>query len=690
MSTIVFLILFPLIAALILLFTKSDSARRPIVIVSAILIGLFSIVLVAENYGNGLTQFWPIGQSVEILGLGFGDARMTWLEVSAGKASEIVGYLMMAIEIAIAVVIIFLGIKYKKYFASLLALIQAPIMVWFELTTAHHIDVFNNVYIDNFSMVMVLIIGIIGTLICVYAVAYMKDFQHHHAGEKDNRPWFFFLLFLFLSAMFGIVLSNNMMWMYFFWEITTLCSFFLIGYTKTPEAIKNSFRALIINLVGGLAFLIAIVVMGTAFGTIELDQFLQLGLYAQQMVEMYPQYSWLVNLVVALLAFAGITKAAQMPFNSWLLGAMVAPTPTSALLHSSTMVKAGVFLIVKLSPLLGVDGLLDIGPGFMVIMVGGLTFLLASLAAITQSNAKRVLAYSTIANLGLIVACAGIGTPEGVWAAILLIIFHAVTKSLLFLSVGTVEHNIDSRDIEDMDGLLGRLPRLATFMIVGIAAMFLAPFGMLVSKWAALQSFVDSSNVWVILCICFGSAVTLFYWGKWLGKLIAVVPDKENIQNQVHKEEWAVLGGHVGLVVLISLTFPFISDTMVLPYMNQVFEGVSDDIHAALSSDNMIILVIMVAVILILPLMFYGKTKKKVVPIYMAGRNNGDNLTFDGSLGKTHTASLRNWYMDGMFSEKKMNKYGIIATCAIFAITFSYVFAMGAKIIQMILTGGAA
>ena len=290
--------------------------------------------------------------------------------------------------------------------------------MWFELTKGHSIEVQNNMYVDRLSMIMILIIGIIGSLITVYALGYMKDFQHHHADEKDRRPWFFFLLFLFLAAMFGLVTSNNLIWMYFFWEITSLCSFFLIGFTKTKEAIRNSFRALIMNLLGGLGFCLAIIILG--YGWDESIRTLQLSdviLYGESGYGVIPA----LMIPVGLLAFAGITKAAQMPFNSWLLGAMVAPTPTSALLHSSTMVKAGVFLILKLAPCLGWGnaeyGMVNYA-GIMVMAVGGITFLLASFAAISQSNAKRVLAYSTIANLGLIVVCGGIGTTAAVWAGI--------------------------------------------------------------------------------------------------------------------------------------------------------------------------------------------------------------------------------------------------------------------------------
>ncbi len=625
MGIIFFLILFPLITAVALLVLKTDAVRNFIVTISAIVIAAGSIYL-AYQYFNTAGEYFA------------------W-------ANENINYLMMGIEVALAILIIYLGIKYKKYLASILAAIQAPLMVWFELNVGHNIHVENNLYIDKLSIVMVLIIGIIGSIITVYALGYMKDFQHHHHEDPDRRPFFFFLMFLFLSAMFGIVLSNNLIWLYFFWEITTLCSFFLIGYTKTKEAIRNSFRALIMNLTGGLAFVIAIIVLGTFYHTLELSQLLMMGMYGIDVV-----------IPVALLAFAGLTKAAQFPFSSWLLGAMVAPTPTSALLHSSTMVKAGVFLIIKLAPVLGWGSL----AGIMVMFVGGITFLMASFAAISQSNAKKVLAYSTIANLGLIVACGGIGTYGAVWAGILLIIFHAVTKSLLFLCVGTAEHNIGSRDIEDMDGLFGRMPKLATFMIVGISGMFLAPFGMLISKWAAMRAFIDGGTVLMVMLIVFGSAATLFYWTKWLGKMVGIMAKRENIESNVNGYESFVLTALTIMTLLICVVFPLISTSMIIPYLISVFPSIqAGTIILALTSKNIIIMSIMLFVVILLPLLFFGKSNKKIVPIYLAGANMGDDLTFLGSMEKQVPVSLKNWYMEGYFGELKMNVIGVLTTVSI-------------------------
>jgi ech hydrogenase subunit A len=644
LNIIFFLILFPLLAAVLLLLVKSDGARGVVVVAASAAIAAASVFLAVLYFTGGGNKTFSMGEGME-------------------EAAEFIGYAMMAIEIVLAVIIFVLGFRHKKYLASLLTLIQAPLIVWFEMSAGKGVHVATYLYYDQLSVIMALIIGIIGTLICVYSLGYMKDFQHHHHDQPDRRPWFFFLLFLFLAAMYGIVFSNNIMWLYFFWEITTLCSFFLIGFTKTKEAVNNSFRALIMNLLGGVAFVLAIIYMGTngAHPTLELDQLRTLGALTSAAI-----------VPVMLLSFAGITKAAQMPFNSWLLGAMVAPTPTSALLHSSTMVKAGVFLILKLSPLLSGNM-----AGMMVTMVGGVTFLMASFAAISQSNAKRVLAYSTVANLGLIVACAGAGTPGAIWAAVMLIIFHAVTKSLLFLCVGTAEHNIGSRDIEDMDGLFGRMPTLAGLMIVGVSAMFLAPFGMLVSKWAALESVIFSGNPLLPLFIIFGSSATLFYWGKWLGKLVAIVARRDNIERRVNKSEWASLLTLAFLTVCACLTITSVSNNIVAPYIMQVvYQGADQMALSAMlmSKENLVIISCLVAFIVILPILFFGKTKSKILPIYLSGAGKGDNLTYEGAMEKDTAFAHRNWYMDSYFNERRMNIIGVAVTIGVMAIIFILTF----------------
>ena len=625
MNDILFLILFPFVVALLLLVVRNDKARGIIAEVGAAVI-MIAAVWVAWSYLGEPQTF--------------------------EASSEALDLLMFAAEIVLGLVVICLGVKHKKYAASVLGLVQLVMSIAFEFWFKEDIEVENGLYIDDLSIVMVLIIGIIGSLICVYAVGYMRDFQEHHAGEKDSRPWFFFLLYVFLGAMFGIVLSDNMVWMFFFWEVTTLCSFALIGYTKTEEAVNNSFRQLTLNLIGGISFLAALIVLADQEGILSLAGLLALEGDVGQ---------WAL-VAVMLLALAGIVKSAQMPFHTWLLGAMVAPTPTSALLHSSTMVKAGVFMLLKLSPLLGGNV-----AGYMVMCVGSITFLLASMAAISQTNAKRVLAYSTIANLGLIVACAGVGTPEAAWAGVLLTVFHAITKSMLFLCVGTAEHHIGSRDIEDMDALFARMPKLALIMVLGIAAMFLAPFGMLISKWSALVAFVDPGNplsILLITCVAFGSAVTGFYWTKWMGKLIYAARGKENVEKTVRPQEWAVLGALAFLVVLVCLGYPLLSDWMVDPWVEWAF-GAAPQV-SVIDSNATILLIAMLAALILLFVPFFGRGKSEESPVYMAGVNI-DNGSYSGSMGATVSVSLRNWYMQGWFGEDRIGKVGMAVTAVAIA-----------------------
>ena len=330
---------------------------------------------------------------------------------------------------------------------------------------------------------------------------------------------------------------------------------------------------------------------------------------------------------------------------------MVAPTPVSALLHSSTMVKAGVYLVLRLAPVVSGTTV-----GLMVALVGAVTFLVGSLAAITTSDAKKVLAWSTVANLGLIVLCGGIGTAAAVWAGLLLIIFHAVAKCLLFLCVGIVEQKLHSRDIEAMSGLILNMPRVAVIMLIGMAGMFLAPFGMLISKWAVLKAVVDASPALSVF-IVFGSAATLFFWVKWMGKLLEVVRPRHYVEDSSGLGEAIALYGLAAATFLACLFFPLISSVLIEPYVGDVF-GQS----VTMGQGNIIIMTIMMVMVMLFPLSFinYGRGVK-VMDAYLGGANLQSSVRFLGSAAQPQDVAINNYYLRGVLSEAWLARWGVLA-----------------------------
>jgi ech hydrogenase subunit A len=621
MEIMLFLIVFPLLAGILIFVIPFPVFRNGLLRLAVLAIAGVSVYLAVFFFGSKAV-FFPF-------------------------ESELINWTMFVIEFLLAVYIFIIGIRNKKYLVSAFVLLQFGLLAFFEIAFGHSLKVENNLFIDQFSIIMALIIGVIGSLICLYSIGYMKDFHHHHKEMKDQRGFFFMILLVFLSAMFGLVFSNNLLWLFFFWEITTICSFLLIGYTRTKEAVNNAFLALVMNLGGGLAFAIGIVFLYMTTGIVEMDKLL----VSKQAFILLP---------AALFCFAGITKSAQLPFSKWLLGAMVAPTPTSALLHSSTMVKAGVYLVLRMSPILQ-----NTFTGYMVALVGAVTFVAASCMAVSQRNAKRLLAYSTVANLGLIIACAGIGTTQTVWAGVFLIIFHAAAKSLLFLGVGTIEHKIGSRDIEDMDNLIVRMPKLALMMVIGICGMFIAPFGMLISKWAALEAFINLNSIMspiLIILLSFGSAVTVLFWTKWLGKIISVGKEKpsKSVEKTVSRDEWLSEGAHALLTVGICFAFPLISKFFVEPYIN-VIPG-----HPLnMDKGNFTIMLIMVSMITLLPLvlLLWQKSRKyKYSDPYMSSRTTTGETKFNASMGTQMEMTTKNYYLEKYFGEGKLFPIGVIVS----------------------------
>jgi len=618
MNWATFLILFPLVPAILLIFSKKYFLQKWITLISSALIIIASIAFAASHMHAG-------GETPTILS--------SW-----PNTCVIIGDII----VALVFLTICRKLPFKMFWVPLMVVAQYGAVIYYDL--AHKIPATTHyLYFDGLSAVMALVIGIVGTLIAIYTINYMRHYHHENPEVKDRSHLFIATIFLFFFAMFGVVFSNSLTWIYFFWEITTLCSFIMISYSGTQEAIRNAFRAVWMLLLGGLAFAAAIIYLSNTAGTIELQKIMSMD-------------KALVLLPVLLLCFAGMNKAALYPFGNWLLGAMVAPTPSSALLHSSTMVKAGVYLVLRCSPIL-----YHTTAGAMVALIGGFSFLAGSALAISQRDGKRILAYSTIANLGLIVLCAGIASPFAMWAAVLIIIFHAVAKALMFISVGTVAHQTGSKDVDEMHGLICRMPGTAMVMLIGLSGMFLAPFGMLISKWAVIEALAVRSPIFPPIVI-FGGSMMLFFWVKWMGKLL-VITQKEPSMEKGLGVEWIGLWGLAILTIAAAVCYPIIGNGWLAPVYGQnpmIYQNLEVSIG------------IMVALMLLPPIFFLIRWKNLIyVKPYLAGINiEKNNNEFIGSLGNPRKWSFSNYYLTKFFGEEKLTKGIIIGSILLWILMF--------------------
>ncbi|WP_035373322.1 monovalent cation/H+ antiporter subunit A [Acinetobacter gerneri] len=306
--------------------------------------------------------------------------------------------------------------------------------------------------LDALGLIFALLITGIGTLIYIYAYYYLSP--------KNSLSKLYALLMLFMAAMLGISLSNNLIILLVFWELTSISSFLLVGYWNNYDAAQRGARmALTITGMGGLAMLGGFILLGQITGTYQIDQILKMGDLIQSSPLFVP-----VLLLVLLGAF---TKSAQFPFHFWLPNAMAAPTPVSAYLHSATMVKAGIFLLARLLPIFVGSALFH----NIVTTIGLFTLCMAAFFAIFKEDLKGLLAYSTISHLGLIISLLGIGSPLAVAAAIFHIINHATFKAALFMIAGIIDHETQTRDLRKLSGIWQLLPFTGTLTMITAASM---------------------------------------------------------------------------------------------------------------------------------------------------------------------------------------------------------------------------
>ncbi|MFW6268044.1 MAG: hydrogen gas-evolving membrane-bound hydrogenase subunit E [Marinilabiliaceae bacterium] len=297
--------------------------------------------------------------------------------------------------------------------------------------------------IDGLSLIFGLMVSGIGGLVLGYSSFYM-------AGST-GRIRFFSYLTLFMGAMLGLVFSDNLLILFIFWEMTSILSFLLIGFDHHLEKSRQAaFQALLLTALGGVCLFFAVIMVGDIAGTYQLSELYDMGFHLGANSN-YP--------LVFLLVFVAITtKSAQFPFHFWLPGAMQAPTPISAYLHSATMVTAGIFLMLRLNPILG--GTLMWKGAF--ILTGGITMFIGAFFSLGQRDLKRILAFTTISALGTMVLLAGINTPESILAALLFFIVHGLYKGGLFMATGIIDKNTGIRDIHQLGSLMKKMP-LTTF-----------------------------------------------------------------------------------------------------------------------------------------------------------------------------------------------------------------------------------
>lgn len=339
------------------------------------------------------------------------------------------------------------------YFAGFWPLITAGETLQFHYQWIPSLDIGLSFLLDGLSLMFALLITGIGTFILIYGGRYLE-------GNKDRHKLLMYLL-AFMSAMLGVVLCSNLIGLFVFWELTSITSYLLIGFNHEQEkSRKAALQGLFVTMGGGLALMTGLIMLGWMAGSYELTEVLAQGPALQQ----HPLFLPMMILILA----GTFTKSAQFPFHFWLPNAMAAPTPVSAYLHSATMVKAGVFLMARLQPVMaGHDAWM-----LTLSVLGAVTMTVGALMSVCSTDLKRILAYSTIMALGTLTMLIGIGTPVALKAAMIFLLAHALYKGALFMAAGTLDHATGTKDVRELGGLARLMPQTALFLWV--AALSLA------------------------------------------------------------------------------------------------------------------------------------------------------------------------------------------------------------------------
>jgi ech hydrogenase subunit A len=416
--------------------------------------------------------------------------------------------------------------------------------------------------IDKLSAFMFLLINVISSIIAIFSLKYMED----EPCSVFRKKYFLSIIFWFIAAMNLVVSSDNLEYFFLFFELTTLASYLLISFRKDGVSEKNAITALWMNQIGGMAILAAIYfIFINGMGEATFSNLLANSSGIEGIL-----------LPLALICIAALIKGAQMPFSKWLLGAMVAPTPVSALLHSSTMVKIAPFVILRLSP-----AIKDTAVASVIIGLTAFVFLAAAIGALAQDNLKRILAHSTIALLALMMMMGALGTPVTTVAALLLMLFHGISKSMLFLNAGVLERYFHLKETSDMDRLAETGPFTGLVIVIGFMSLLLPPFGAFIGKWLSIEtlgSYATEARLLgalTLVAVAGGGAILTLLYFKVMGLMINRSGEKDRIdfektgpifKGTMYTLLALIAAGIFGLPLLLSGLFaPVAADVLQVP-----------------------------------------------------------------------------------------------------------------------------
>ncbi|MED2969942.1 Na+/H+ antiporter subunit A [Bacillus subtilis] len=434
------------------------------------------------------------------------------------------------------------------------------------------------VYIDGLGLLFALLITGIGSLVTLYSIFYLSK-------EKEQLGPFYVYLLMFMGAMLGVVLVDNVMVLYMFWELTSLSSFLLIGYWyKREKSRYGAAKSLLITVSGGLCMLGGFILLYLITDSFSIREMVH-------QVQLIAGHELFIPAMILILLGA-FTKSAQFPFYIWLPDAMEAPTPVSAYLHSATMVKAGIYVIARFSPIFAFSAQWF----WIVSLVGLFTMVWGSFHAVKQTDLKSILAFSTVSQLGMIISMLGVSAAAlhyghseyytvAAMAAIFHLINHATFKGSLFMAVGIIDHETGTRDIRKLGGLMAIMPITFTISLIGTFSMAgLPPFNGFLSKEMFFTSMLrvthfDLFNVqtWGVLFPLFawiGSVFTFIYSMKLLFKTFRGSYQPEQLEKQAHEAPFGMLVPPVILVALAVSLFFFpniLSYSLIEPAMNSIY-----------------------------------------------------------------------------------------------------------------------